>query len=43
MPVLKKAVVDLNLGRRSLNIRWFIADITADFVLGLDVVTADDA
>jgi hypothetical protein len=36
IPVVKEARVELTLGRRTLRIWVFVADITDDFMLGLD-------
>jgi hypothetical protein len=38
--VLKEALVELTLGRRTLRIWVFIAEITDEFILGLDVLRA---
>jgi hypothetical protein len=43
IPIDKEALVDLTLGRCALNIWVFIADITDDFILGMDVLRAYDA
>jgi hypothetical protein len=43
IPIVKKALVDLNLGQRTLNTRVFVADITEEFILGLDILRAYDA
>jgi hypothetical protein len=40
---VKEARVDLILGRRTLRIWVFVADITDYFILGLDVLRAYDA
>jgi predicted aspartyl protease len=42
IPVLKKALVELTLGRRALRIWVFIAEVTDEFILGLDVLRAYD-
>jgi hypothetical protein len=41
--VLKEAVVGLNLGQRALRIWVFVAEVTDEFILGLDVLRAYDA
>jgi hypothetical protein len=41
--IVKKARVELALGRRTLRIWVFVADITDDFILGLDILQANDA
>jgi predicted aspartyl protease len=43
MPVVKEARVELTIGRRTLRSWVFVADITDDFILGLDIVRAYDA
>jgi hypothetical protein len=43
IPIVKKALVDLNLGQRTLKTRVFVADITDEFILGLDILRAYDA
>jgi hypothetical protein len=43
IPVVKEARVELTLGRRCLGIWGFVADITDDFILGLDIPRAYDA
>jgi uncharacterized protein (DUF1684 family) len=43
IPVLKEAVVELTLGRETLRIWVFVAEITDEFILGLDVLQAYDA
>jgi predicted aspartyl protease len=43
IPVVKKARLELTLGWRTLR-RWvFVADITNDFILGLDILRAYDS
>jgi hypothetical protein len=37
IPVMREAQVELNLGRRPLRIWVFVADITDELILGLDV------
>jgi len=41
--VLKEALVDLTLGRQALRIWVFVAEVTDEFILGLDVLRAYDA
>jgi len=41
--VLKEAFVELTLGRRALRIWVFVAEVTDQFILGLDVLRAYDA
>jgi predicted aspartyl protease len=36
IPVVKEALVELTIGRRTLRIWVFFADITEEFILGLD-------
>jgi hypothetical protein len=43
IPVVKEALVELNLGRRALRIWMFVAEITYEFILGLDGLRAYDA
>jgi hypothetical protein len=43
IPVVKEARVELTLRRRTLRIWVFVADITDDFFLGLDILRAYDA
>jgi hypothetical protein len=43
LPVLKEALVELTLGRRALRIRVFVAEVTDEFILGLDILQAYDA
>jgi predicted aspartyl protease len=43
IPVIKESQVELTLGRRSIRIWVFVADITDEFILGLDVLRAYDA
>ena len=43
IPVLKEALVELTLGRRALRIWVFVADVTDEFILGLDILRAYDA
>jgi hypothetical protein len=40
IPVLKEALVELTLGQRALRIWVFIAEVTDEFILGLDVLWA---
>ena len=41
--VLKEAFVEVTLGRRALRIWVFVAEVTDEFILGLDVLLAYDA
>jgi predicted aspartyl protease len=41
--VVKEARVELTIGRRTLRSWVFVADITNDFILGLDILRAYDA
>jgi hypothetical protein len=41
--VLKEALGELTLGRSALMIWVFVAEITDEFILGLDVLRAYDA
>ena len=43
IPVLKEAHVELTLGRRALRIWVFLADVTDEFILGLDILRTYDA
>jgi predicted aspartyl protease/flagellar motility protein MotE (MotC chaperone) len=43
MPVVKEARVELTMGRRTLRSWEFVADITDEFILGLDILLAYDA
>jgi hypothetical protein len=43
IPLLKEALVELTLGRRALRIWVFVAEVTDEFILGLDVLRAYDA
>jgi predicted aspartyl protease len=43
IPVLKEALVELTLGQRALRIWVFVAEVTDEFILGLDVLRAYDA
>jgi hypothetical protein len=43
IPVVKEARVELTIGRRTLRSWVFVADITDDFILGLDILRACDA
>jgi len=43
IPVLKEALVELTLGQRALRIWVFVAEVTDEFILGLDVLWAYDA
>jgi hypothetical protein len=43
LPVLKEVFLTLTLGRRPLKILVFVANITNEFILGLDVLRAYDA
>jgi hypothetical protein len=38
--LLKEAFVELNLGRRALRICVFVAEVTDEIILGLDVLRA---
>jgi hypothetical protein len=40
IPVVKEALVELTLGQRALKIWVFVADITEEFILGLDNLRA---
>jgi hypothetical protein len=40
IPVLKEALIELTLGQRTLRIWVFAAEITDEFILGLDVLRA---
>jgi hypothetical protein len=40
IPVLREALRELTLGKRALNIWVFVADITDDLILGLDILRA---
>jgi hypothetical protein len=42
-PILKEAFVTLTLGRRPLEIWVFIADITDELILGLDILRTYNA
>ena len=41
--MLKEAFVERTLGRRALSICVFVAEVTDEFILGLDVLRAYDA
>jgi hypothetical protein len=43
IPILKEALVELTLGRGALKILVFVAEITDEFILGLDILRACDA
>ena len=43
IPVLKEALVELTLGRQALRTWVFVAEVTDEFILGLDVLRAYDA
>jgi hypothetical protein len=43
LPILNKVFLTLNLGWCPLNIWGFVADITNEFILGLDILCAYDA
>ena len=43
IPVIKQSQVELTLGRRPIRIWVFVAEITDEFILGLDVLRAYDA
>jgi hypothetical protein len=43
IPVVKEARVELTTGRHTLRSWVFVADITDDFILGLDILRAYDA
>jgi hypothetical protein len=43
IPVAKETLVELSLGRRALRIWVFVAEITDEFILVLDVLRAYDA
>jgi hypothetical protein len=43
LPILKKVLLTLTLGRRPLKCWVFVADITSEFILGLDILRAYDA
>jgi hypothetical protein len=43
IPFLKVALVVLTLGLSAFNIWVFVAEITDEFILGLDVLRAHDA
>ena len=43
IPVLKEALFELTLGRRALRIWVFVAEVTDEVILGLDVLRAYDA
>jgi hypothetical protein len=43
IPVVKEVSVELNLGRHTLRIWGFMANITDEFILGLDVLQDYDA
>jgi len=43
IPVLKEALVELTLVQRALRIWVFVAEVTAEFILGLDVLRDYDA
>jgi hypothetical protein len=43
LPIMKKVSLTLTLGRRPLKISVFVADITDELILGLEVLRAYDA
>jgi hypothetical protein len=43
IPVVKEACVELTIGQRTLRSWVFVADITDNFILGLDILRAYDA
>jgi hypothetical protein len=43
IPVVKEALVELTLGQRALRICVFVAEVTDEFILELDVLRAYDA
>jgi hypothetical protein len=43
LPILKEVLLTLNLGRRPLKIWGFIAEITNELILGLDILCTYDA
>jgi predicted aspartyl protease len=43
IPFVKEALVELTIGRRTLRSWVFVADITDDLILGLDILRAYDA
>ena len=43
LPMLREALVELTLGQRALSIWVFVAEVTDEFILGLDVLRAYDA
>jgi hypothetical protein len=43
LPIIKEVFLTLTLGRRPLKIWVFVADITNEFILGLDILCAYDA
>jgi hypothetical protein len=43
LPVLREVFLSLTLGRRQLKIWVFVANITKEFILGLDILRAYDA
>jgi hypothetical protein len=43
LPILKEAFLTLTLGRRPLKSWVFVADITNEFILGLDILRAYDS
>jgi hypothetical protein len=43
LPILKENFLTLTLGRRPRKIRVFVADITNELILGLDILRACDA
>jgi hypothetical protein len=43
LPLLRETLVELTLGQRALRIWVFVAEVTDEFILGLDVLRAYDA
>jgi hypothetical protein len=43
LPIIKEVFLTLTLGQRPLKIWVFVADITNEFILGLDILRAYDA
>jgi hypothetical protein len=41
IPVARETLVDLTLGQRALKIWVFVADITDEFILGLDILQVE--
>jgi hypothetical protein len=40
IPVVREALVEVTLGQQALKILVFVADITDEFILGLDILRA---